>query len=143
MEHCDPKTLLIHSNIRATKKKVAVLGELIDSEKPVCAKDIHARLSENLSMDIVTVYRALTALSNAGIIREVSYTSSVQYYEIASSHNPVHPHFKCSICHNIECLPALDSVEEELISGTAGNSEVHEISITLTGICPRCLEEGA
>ena len=138
MEYCDSKKLLRRENIRATRKKVAILDGIKNSPDPVNARELCESVSANVRIDLATVYRALSLFKEKGVIREINDSTGIQYYEIACTHNPVHPHFKCSECQKIECLRFLNCVETDYLEGFAGGCEITEISIMLSGICNQC-----
>jgi len=140
MGHCNPKVLLKENNIRATKRKVAILRCIIDSNSPLSARELHRRVSPSMNIDIVTVYRTLSVFKEAGVVRDIRISTGTQYFEMACVHNPVHPHFLCTRCRRMSCLRCLKDTETEHLSEFAGDCEVDEISITITGICPECLE---
>jgi len=140
MDHCDAALLLKNSNIRATAKKRALLEEIIGSENPRSASDLHLSLSALFPLDLVTVYRSLTTMRDAGILREITDASGVQHYEMACVHNPLHPHFSCAKCKSLSCLRSLSGGEEQLLSGFASDCDVDGISVILSGVCSECRE---
>ena len=140
MDCCNPKALLKENGIRATRKKVAILGCIIASDAPLSAQEIHRRVSSPMNLDIVTVYRTLSTFKEASVVRDIRISTGTQYYEMACDHNPLHPHFLCTSCSRMSCLRSLKGIETEYFSGFADDCEVDEISITITGICPECLE---
>lgn len=141
MKHCDPTTLLSGSNIRPTRKKTAILGEMMKVDGPVSARSLHDLLVQAIRIDLVTVYRTLAVFLEAGIIREIADNPDGKYYELACVHNPLHAHFKCSNCQKIQCLDTLGRSERGYLSRLAEGCEVQDISITLTGLCPDCRAE--
>jgi Fur family transcriptional regulator, ferric uptake regulator len=140
MEHCDTRELLRSRKIRVTRRKLAILGEIAESLHPLSASDLHGRLITRMPLDLATIYRTLAMLRERHLVREITDATGTQYYEIACKHNPVHPHFKCVRCSRISCLSTLEQDETALMARFAGNCEIHEISITLSGICGQCRE---
>lgn len=138
MKHCDSTELLRSRNLRVTRKKAAILGEIIRSDRPLSASDVHAGVSTSLPVDLATVYRTLNALRENGLIREIPDGSDTVHYEIACMHNPVHPHFKCIRCQRILCLDTLSGESTADVARYAGDCDIEEISITLSGICREC-----
>lgn len=141
MNHCDSRELLRSRSIRATRKKVAILGEILDSPCPLSAADLYGRIVSRLPLDLATIYRTLNLLRECHLVREITDATGTQYYEIACMHNPVHPHFKCIRCSRISCLPSLESGDAAFMARFAGDCEIQDISITLSGICGNCREE--
>ncbi|MHB9027829.1 MAG: Fur family transcriptional regulator [Candidatus Latescibacterota bacterium] len=121
-----------------TRRKTAILREILGSNRPLNAAELHQRVSAALPIDLATVYRTLGALSKRGLLREISDGSGTLYYEIACVHNPVHPHFRCLQCRKITCLGTLTGESAAAVAKYAGGCEIEEISITLSGVCGDC-----
>lgn len=141
MKHDNPADLLAASHIRPTRRKTAVLGEMMACDTPVSARELYETLSRSVRIDLATVYRTLTVLLDTGIIREIADNPKGKVYEIACIHNPVHAHFKCSRCQKIHCLETLDRKERGYLTRLAEGCDVRDIAITLTGLCPECRTE--
>ena len=142
MEHCDSRELLKRHRMRITRRKTAVLRELIASDRPLSAAELHDRVSASVRLDLATVYRSLNALAKNGVIREITDDSGIQHYEIACRHNPAHPHFKCVKCRRITCLASLESEDTAgIVSLFSPHGEITGITITVTGICRTCESE--
>jgi len=141
MKKCNAETLLVANRVRATKRRTAVLRTIIESDRPLNAADIHDRLARSMKIDLVTVYRTLSVLSGHGIVREIHDSRSVIFYEIACEHNPVHAHFRCRKCNSLTCLDSFDSRERAVLSAIAGDGEIDDITIIVTGTCRSCRKE--
>jgi Fe2+ or Zn2+ uptake regulation protein len=140
MDHCETTDILRSRNLRVTRKKTAILREILGSDRPLNAAELHQRVSVALPIDLATVYRTLSVLSAKGLLREISDGSGTLYYEIACVHNPVHPHFRCLQCRKITCLGTLTGASASAMAKYAKGCEIEEISITLSGICGKCRE---
>jgi Fe2+ or Zn2+ uptake regulation protein len=89
-------------------------------------------------IDRVTVYRILSLFKQRGIIREITSTGGVNFIEMATQENPVHPHFSCRSCGMLSCLePLTFSQSHQLISANEDYSVDH-IEINISGICSGC-----
>lgn len=141
MESVDNRELLRSRSIRATRKKLAILGEIKESSRPLSASELYGRIAARVPLDLATIYRTLNLLRERSLVREITDATGTQYYEIAGIHNPAHPHFKCVCCSLISCLPSLQGGDAMFMSRFAGDCEIHDISITLTGICGNCRTE--
>ena len=141
METVDNRELLHSRSIRATRKKLAILGEITKSSRPLSASELYGRIASRLPLDLATVYRTLNMLRERRLVREITDATGTQYYEIADIHNPAHPHFKCVCCSLISCLPSLRGGDDAFMSRCARGCEVHDVSIILTGICGNCRKE--
>lgn len=141
MDHIDCKELLKIRHIRVTQKKVAILGEIINSVRPLSASELYERISVKTQLNLATIYRTLNILRERRLVREITDLSGTQYYEISCIHNPVHPHFKCLRCSMISCLPSLNHSETTIVSCHAADCEIHDIAIIMSGICGECRKE--
>ncbi len=134
-EQCDPTELLREKGLSRTVSRIAVLEALIRAAAPVAVNDL---VSEGLKMDRVTIYRTLNTLRKKKLVREIPTTSGTNYYEIACRHNPFHPHFYCTSCRSMTCLPPLsmESVNRWITVPEAFSFK--NLVISLTGLCERC-----
>jgi Fur family ferric uptake transcriptional regulator len=136
MDKCKPESLLNDRNLKVTKQRVTILDMIISSESAFCANDLYDELKSEL--DLVTIYRNLQILSGAGILREVMNRNDRQYFELACVHNPVHPHFYCSLCRKIFCLKSKKKYTiPEKINPDDGFL-IQEAVLNYNGICPDC-----
>jgi len=134
-EQCDPTEILREKGLSRTVSRIAVLEALIRAAAPVAVNDL---VSEGLKMDRVTIYRTLNTLRKKKLVREIPTTSGTNYYEIACRHNPFHPHFYCTSCRSMTCLPPLsmESVNRWITVPEAFSFK--NLVISLTGLCERC-----
>jgi Fur family transcriptional regulator, ferric uptake regulator len=136
MDKCKPESLLNDKKLKVTKHRVAILDHIIVRDSSFCANDLYDELKADL--DLVTIYRNLQVLSEAGILREVMNKSDRQYFELACVHNPVHPHFYCSSCMRIFCMK---SNRKNTVSKSINFDEgflIQEAVLNYNGICPDC-----
>lgn len=130
----DTKQLLRTMGLRVTPQRKRILRELAKVKAPVS----HAELSERLegaSLDRVTIWRNLLALTDAGVLLRTQLGDNVWRFELLDTTSPqhgLHPHFVCNICGNVACLPA-NSVS---LLGDAARNEVAEVQ--LRGRCVAC-----
>ncbi len=138
MDRCNAAELLRLKNVKVTKNRIAILNEIISSNNPVNAIDLHNGLPEQLTVNLATVYRMLKLFVDVGILREAIADNGTQYFEMACVHNPAHAHFQCSQCKRIICLSPLTFEDTILFSEASKIGEINEINIKLKGICQKC-----
>lgn len=133
----DLRSLLRARGLRATPARLAVLALLRASDQPLS----HAEVGDYLAAhdwDQATLYRNLIELSDAGLARRTEVGDRVWRFEaIMSGHDAAaHPHFTCTSCGSIECLPALE------ITAPRGKLpralRQRQVEIHLRGICDAC-----
>lgn len=124
--------LLKARGLRATPKRVALLGILQKAAHPMTAEEMHV----NVRADLVTVYRNLQNLVRAGIVHEVRFKDSSVRYEFSHGH---HHHVVCTSCGIIEELAACDvSALQKNALRTSGFSAINEHSLEFFGLCRAC-----
>lgn len=126
------------AGLRATKSRVAVLRVLQAEGVP----RTHGEVTEALkgeAWDRATLYRNLTDLTDAGILRRLDLGDRVWRYEMARGGHTVdsrtHPHFLCTSCGDIQCLPGA----EMSVGGDAPHSlRTGAVAIQVRGLCDTC-----
>lgn len=96
------------AGLRATSARVAVLGALAGLERPVSHGEVCDVLAAD-GFDRATVYRNLADLTEAGLVRRTDHGDHLWRFELVGrdvheAPDP-HPHFVCTECGSVECLP--------------------------------------
>jgi len=127
------------AGLRSTFPRVAVLRELESATAPLS----HAELVEALGdegYDRVTIYRNLTDLTEAGLVVRADLGDHVWRFELKrehTSHPGTHPHFTCTDCGTVACLPS-ESVRLTSAKGAPKAVAARSVDIQLRGLCDRC-----
>lgn len=126
--------------LRATGARLAVLRVLSGQTSPTSHPELVAALSSD-GWDRATLYRNLVDLTEVGLLRRVDHGDHVWRYELADrAHGgEEHPHFLCTVCGDVSCLPGLDlelSSQELPAAVRSGN-----VAIQLRGTCDECAGE--
>jgi len=117
-------------NLKNTELEIALLL----NNKIMSAKE----LQESINVDKATIYRNLKSLLKKGIIREIKNIDGISFYEIdCKIHNPIHPHFECTLCKKIYCLSPL-AAEDILALSNYTDFKIEKIDIKFKGICNEC-----
>ena len=133
------RELIRAKGLRSTWPRVAVLRELRRASAPLS----HAEMAEKLAADGVdraTVYRNLVDLADVGLLARSDLGDHVWRFELkaeGSSHGSEHPHFVCTECGDVSCLP------DAVIRVTAGSGSPHSVTaraveVQLKGLCDGC-----
>jgi Fur family ferric uptake transcriptional regulator len=133
----DLRTLIRSRKLRATPSRIAVLGLLIERAHPLS----HADVSEQLSVhgwDPATLYRNLTDLVDVGLARRTDVGDHVWRFEIVGDDHDAaaHPHFICTECGTVECLPIMQFVLPR--AKTPRAVKQRQIEVHLRGLCDSC-----
>jgi Fur family ferric uptake transcriptional regulator len=130
------RSLLKEADLKATKRREAVLALLERSHTPMTAEEIHQAVIAETSMSLSTTYRILAALSEKRLLLKNIRSDGKTYYQPNSNQ---HLHYLvCSCCSRIvpiDCCP-LEALEEELAKKTGFLITGH--SLEFTGLCPAC-----
>jgi Fur family transcriptional regulator, ferric uptake regulator len=134
--HDELRTALRGAGLRATLQRIAVLRVLSDSATPMSHGDVSRRLSA-LDEERSTIYRNLLDLARTGLVRRVNRGDRTWRFELArdTPHARAHPHFVCTSCGKMSCLPELRVVGHAKSPHAIklGQFEVH-----VRGICDVC-----
>lgn len=120
---------------RITEPRKALLRLLIESEKPLSAEELHAKLGP-ATYDLVTVYRNLETFEGARIVTRIPTESGKSLYELnAVEHH--HHHIICRKCHRAERLDHCEIEKLEALAKNLGFTEVTHV-LELYGVCDDC-----
>jgi Fur family ferric uptake transcriptional regulator len=128
------------AGLRVTSSRIAVLGVLREVQTPLSHADVSTRL-EHLGLDRTTVYRNLIDLAEAGLLRrtDVEHTWRFELVDGEHAHGEVqHPHFVCTDCGKVACLPA-GSVAVRPARGGPSALRRGNLEIQLRGLCDACV----
>ena len=132
------KQSLRESGLRATAPRLAVLGCLRSAERPLSHAEVMERLGED-TWDRATIYRNLSDLADAGLLRKAYHGDHVWRFEAAGpddhSHAADHAHFVCVDCGEVQCLP-----EAAIDLGAAAPRSVaaRKVEVQVRGVCDDC-----
>ena len=131
--------ILKSANLKTTKKRLLILSVLNNSKTPLTCEDILEKTSKEINMNLSTVYRALNALTQKGILLKQLSHDGKTYYQI---NNREHKHqLVCSLCNKVvlvSCTP-LKKFENDLCKETGFTITSHNLEFT--GICPECAKK--
>ena len=109
------------------------------AKSPQSHADIVADL-QPMGFDPTTLYRNLIDLSEAGLVTRRDLGDHVWRFEMqgpASNHPGGHPHFVCTDCGEVSCLPD-GSVKVMPMAGVFRAMAVDNLEVQLKGRCDRC-----
>lgn len=127
--------------LRATPARLAVLELLLDNTgaQPLSHGDVVDRLAPRMgAWDPATIYRNLCDLVEAGLVRRSDIGDHVWRFEaVKDAHDRTgHPHFVCTECGTIACLPAMELVVPRAKTPRAVRQR--QIEVQLRGVCDTC-----
>jgi len=127
------------SGLRSTAPRVAVLRELEAARSPLSHAELVGSLGDE-GYDRVTIYRNLTDLTEAGLVVRADLGDHVWRFELrraGEAHQGIHPHFTCTDCGTVSCLPA-ESVRVTPAKGAPRAVAARSVEVHLRGLCDSC-----
>jgi Fe2+ or Zn2+ uptake regulation protein len=129
----NPAVLLREAGMRATPGRIALIKVLAQEPKPASVQLIERKLKGALNQ--VTLYRALEALTAAGIVSRVNLEHDHAHFELTAG-RPHHHHAICRNCGHIADIELThEHFPEKRIPGFA---RIERYSLELFGICTKC-----
>jgi Fur family ferric uptake transcriptional regulator len=127
------------AGLRVTQPRLAVLQVLTKAARPLSHGDLIEAL-DGQGFDRVTLYRNLNDMADADIVARTEVGDRVWRFELRTAtdaHAGVHPHFTCTDCGTVSCLP--DSAIRIATTGRLPRAvRKHSVEVTLRGVCDRC-----
>jgi len=138
MDICSTEKLLKTTNTKMTSARTCLLDIILVSKTPLTANSLHEKLSEQVKTDLATVYRALKVFTEKGLVRAINLDGDTVYYEKSCEHNPLHAHFYCEGCGDIECLDPFGFDESASFIKMAKDKDINSVELILRGRCQSC-----
>jgi Fe2+ or Zn2+ uptake regulation protein len=132
----DPSEILRQRRLRVTTQRLAVLRAVSDAPH-VTADGVAKTVRNELgSVSTQTIYDALAALTEKGLLRRIQPAGSPARYEDRVGDN--HHHLVCRVCErmvDVDCAvgeaPCLTAVEDF-------GYDIDEAEVVYWGRCPEC-----
>jgi Fe2+ or Zn2+ uptake regulation protein len=126
---------------RFTSGRRALVGVLEGSERPLTVPEILGASASNLPQS--SVYRNLTVLLDAGVVRRLLGTDELARFELAEDLAGHHHHLLCRACGSVSDVSAAPKLERALseaarLAAEEAGFEVTEHRIDLVGVCSAC-----
>ena len=135
----DTQALLREAGLRVTVSRVAVVEHLARQVAPVTHADL-CRSLESAGFDRATLYRNLIDLTGVGLVTRTDLGDHVWRFELRrreGHHVAAHPHFVCSDCGTVSCLP---DVAVRIAAGKHAPRSLatKDVAIQITALCDAC-----
>ena len=139
MEHTKTFEELLRSlHFRVTPGRIKILEVLTKEQKPITVVRLFELMGK--SLDTVTLYRALEAFAEKGIVRRVDLGHSHAHYELAVTRKH-HHHLVCTNCERVEdvmsCPPA--AIEKEILAESKYFKNINTHALEFFGLCKTCV----
>jgi Fur family transcriptional regulator, ferric uptake regulator len=127
------------AGLKSTAGRVAVLRLLHEITSPITHAEASAQLV-GTGMDHATVYRNLTDLTEAGLAVRTDLGDHVWRFELRrgeADHKIKHPHFLCTDCGTVECLPE-EAVTLKATPRAPKAMRKRGVAVQVSGRCDDC-----
>ena len=126
---------------RFTSGRRELVEVLERADRPLTVPDIVASAPTSLPQS--SVYRNLTVLLEAGVVRRLLGTDDLARFELAEDLAGHHHHLLCSTCGSVSDVSAAPKLERALseaarLAAEEAGFEVTEHRIDLVGVCSSC-----
>ncbi len=135
----DYRKMLKEAALKVTPVRLAILNLFSEECRPLDAEFIHSKL-RNKNTNLVTVYRTLTSLEQAGVLKRVDLHTDSVHYELTAHH---HHHIVCIQCGDIESFEMcdLDAFSKSILKKSSKFKQINNHSFELFGICKMCVKK--
>ena len=127
---------LRRSGYRVTAQRLVVGEALAAAGRHLSADELMGAVGERLpNVSLPTVYAALDALEDAGLIRRVAGGRGAALFDATPT---PHHHLVCRRCGTVEDLDAAVGLEPALAGARAHGFEAEGAEVVVRGLCARC-----
>jgi Fur family ferric uptake transcriptional regulator len=137
------KDMFHDMGLRSTGARVAVYRILSEAERPLSHSEVKDLLEES-GFDGATIFRNLNDLVDAKLATRTDLGDHVWRFELrreGASHGQQHPHFLCTNCGDVSCLPE-SSVNLKRTAG-APKALSNKVIVQVQGTCDDCASASA
>lgn len=130
--------MIKEAGLRLTDHRVAVLAALSKVKQPVTVYELVDVLRRKENIDQATVYRNLSSLHEAGLLRRLDFNHGHAHYELETgraSHQLV-----CNSCETVEKIEgiSIDDAVKKMLKKSKKFKNTTTHSIEIYGVCKQC-----
>lgn len=139
LKSADFKKILRTHCLKATPRRALLLDVLHRERRPLSVESIHLRLKGRVNE--VTIYRALEALVEKGVVMRIGLSNIREYYELAPLGKEHHHHLVCTGCGAIEDVHVSEprNLEKKVLSRSRHFKEITAHTLEFFGKCGKCV----
>lgn len=134
----DLTSMLQESGLRVTDHRLSVLEAVAKVRQPITVYELVDDLRKKDNIDQATVYRNLSSLHEAGLLRRLDFNHGHAHYELETgraSYNIV-----CSNCETIEKVEgvSMDATVKSMLKKSKKFKQTTTHSMEIYGLCKNC-----
>ena len=131
---------LRRSGYRVTAQRLVVGSALADAGRHLTAEEVMAAVAERLpNVSLPTVYSALGALEDAGLVRRVAGGRGAALFDAGPGG---HHHLVCRRCGAVTDLEAEVGLDAAYAGARRHGFDVEGAEVVVRGLCARCRGAG-
>jgi Fe2+ or Zn2+ uptake regulation protein len=121
---------------RVTSQRLVIHEALEDLGRHVSAEEVFGAVAERLpNVSLPTVYAALDALEDSGLVRRIAAGRERALYDAGGTE---HHHLVCRRCGAVEDLDAPIKLQPALAGAASRGFTAEGAEVVVRGICARC-----
>jgi len=125
--------MMRRAGLRPSLQRLAVLSYVAGRRTHPTPDEIFTEMAPKFpSLSRTTVYNALHALTDAGLLRELDIEAGCQRYDLAPQ--TPHGHFVCRMCGRIFDMPLPLNIDLGAMEGF----RTEAVDFRARGVCPAC-----
>ncbi len=132
------QTMIQEAGLRITGHRITVLSTVAKVKQPITVYELVEVLRKKENIDQATVYRNLSVLHEAGLLRRLDFNHGHAHYELETgraSHQLV-----CHTCETIEKIEgiSIDDAVKKMLKKSKKFKNATTHSIEIYGLCKSC-----
>ena len=132
------ENMIREAGLKVTDHRVNILLKISKSRVPVAVHKIIDDLQKKYHIDQATVYRNLSTLEEAALVRKSSYNQGYSYYELADTEDV--NKIICSRCEAIEKISGiqLDDIIKKMYKKSKKFKNYKDLKVEIYSFCKSC-----
>ncbi len=133
------QTMLQEAGLRVTDHRLTVLATVAKVKHPTTVYELVEILRKRHDIDQATVYRNLSSLHDAGLIRRLDFNHGHAHYELETGRASYQ--LVCQKCETIEKIEGVsaEDVVKKMLKKSRKFKTTNTHSIEMYGICKNCV----
>jgi Fe2+ or Zn2+ uptake regulation protein len=132
------ETMLQEAGLRVTDHRCAVLATVAKVKQPITVYELVEQLRKKFAIDQATIYRNVSSLHEAGLLRRLDFNHGHAHYELETgraSHQLV-----CQKCETIEKIEgvSIDDAIKKMLKKSKKFKNTITHSVEIYGVCKSC-----
>lgn len=131
--------MLKEAGLRVTGHRLTVLSYLSKVKQPTTVYELVETLRRKNNIDQATVYRNLTSLHQAGLLRRLDFNHGHAHYELETGRPS--QQLVCSNCETVEKIEgiSIDDIVKKMVKKSKKFKSTTTHSMEIYGVCKNCL----